>query len=125
MGERVGEEHPEFGAESGHALSGRASKGNSAIATHLFWTAFAAFEFVVTVFLGMLLYLGGALYFAARVYVLALGGLVKRASALAVHRFRDGRVFASASGGKTTPAFSEIAARHVQAGQRRSRSWLN
>ncbi len=106
-------------------VSERASKENIATATRLFWVVFALVEFTVTVLVGALLYLGGALWFAATVYVLALREMVKRASALAMHRFRAGSVFASANGEKTTPAFSEIAARHAQAGRHRPRSWLN
>jgi len=106
-------------------VSERASKENTATAMRLFWVVFALVEFTVTVLVGALLYLGGALWFAARVYVLALGELIKRASALAMHRFRAGSVFASANREKTSPAFSEIAARYAQAGQHRSRSRLN
>jgi hypothetical protein len=56
---------------------------------------FGLFEFVVTVLVGLLLYLGGALYFAACVYMAALSGLFERASALAVQRFRVGELLSS------------------------------
>ena len=63
------------------------------LATRLPWMIFAPVEFAVTVLVGVFLYLGAALYFAAYTYVTALGGLFDRAVALARHRFRVGPIF--------------------------------
>jgi hypothetical protein len=43
------------------------------------WKFFASFEFAATVVVGALLYLAGAVFFAARVYLTALAGLFGRA----------------------------------------------
>jgi hypothetical protein len=92
----------------------------------LLWRIFAPFEFAVTVGVGVVLYLFGALYFAACIFETAVGGLFKRASALFVQRFRTGRVFASANGKmEAPPSLSEIVARQGGPAQRRSTSWVN
>jgi hypothetical protein len=42
------------------------------------WALFASVEFGVTILIAAVLYLGGTLYFAARMYVTALDGSLKR-----------------------------------------------
>jgi hypothetical protein len=93
----------------------------------LFWRIFAPFEFTLTVGVGMVLYLFGALYFACCIFVTALGGLFRRASALLGQRFGKGRVYAAAATGKmgAPPSLSEIIARRAGVTRQRSNSWLN
>ena len=93
----------------------------------LLWRIFAPFEFTVTVGVGVMLYLFGALYFAGCIFVTALGGLFRRAIALLGQRFRKGRVYATAATGKmgAPPSLSEIVARRAKSGRSRSHSWLN
>jgi hypothetical protein len=89
------------------------------MATRFLWMVFAPFEFVVTVLVGLLLYLGVALYFAACLFLKEWGGLFERAVVLAAHRFRVGpneRVGA--------PSLSKESAR-VPVGSGRLSSWLN
>jgi len=94
------------------------------LAERIGWGFFAPLEFCVTVLIGMLLYLGGALYFAAAIYLKALCGLLRRARALAVQRFRAGRV--CADGKMAALSLSEIAAARRTGEQRRhAASWLN
>jgi hypothetical protein len=106
-------------------VSGRAREKGIKLSARLPWMVFAPFEFIVTVLMGVLLYLVGALYFAACVFLAALSGLFKRACALAVQRFRTGRVFARKNGAMGAPLLSEIVARRAESGQRRPTSWLN
>jgi len=80
----------------------------------------------MTVLVGMFLYLGGALYFAASVYLKAVGDLFERAVALARHRFRVGPAF---SGGYVkemgaAPSLHE-ASSLGPVGRGRFHSWLN
>jgi len=90
------------------------------------WRFFAPFEFAVTVIVGVLLYVGGALYFAAYIYLTAVSGLFKRASALVVQRFRVGRVFDSGKSGAPSSLSEIVAARRAEQGHAgRSGSWLN
>ncbi len=94
------------------------------MATRLLWMVVAPFEFAATVLVGVLLYFGGTLYFAACIYFRELSGLFERAAALAVQRFRVGRVFSSTNGKKTTPPVSEVLPRGP-VGLGRFHSWLN
>jgi hypothetical protein len=91
----------------------------------LIWGVFAPFEFGVTVLVGVALYVAGALYFAASIFLVAVVGLLRRAGALAMQRFRVGRIVFSTNGKmEASPSLSEIVAHRVSM-QRRSRSWLN
>ncbi len=81
---------------------------------------FAPFEFVVTILVGVFLYLACAVF----IYLNALRGLFERAVTLIVLRFRVGRVFSSADEKREAPPLSEIAA-HRADGEERFRSWLN
>src|SRR5712692_3932447 len=83
---------------------------------HLPWMIFAPVEFIV-------IYLGGAIYFAGCIYVMALGGLARRASSLLAARFQTGRI--SCEWRKMAPlSLSEIAAARSEQGQERTASWL-
>jgi hypothetical protein len=105
-------------------VGGRTLKEDSTLATRIPWMIFAPFEFAVTVLVGIVLYVAGALYFAACVFLAALRGLFNRASVLFVQRFRKGRIFSS--GGKTGAlSLSEIVARRAGDARTRSHSWLN
>ena len=105
-------------------MSERTSKGNSATATRFLWMVFAPFEFMVTVLVGVLLYLGGALYFAACVFLKELGGLFERAVVLAAHRFRVGPILSATNEKRTAAPLSEAAARGP-VGRGGFHSWLN
>jgi hypothetical protein len=107
----------------GIVASWRTSKGNAAMATRFLWRVFAPFEFVVTVLVGLLLYLGGALCFAACVFLKEWGGLFERAVVLAAHRFR-GPILNSANERVGAPSLPTKSAR-VPVGSGRLSSWLN
>ena len=89
------------------------------------YLVFAPFEFTVTVLVAVLLYLGGALYFAGCIYVTAVGGLFKRAASLFTTRFRIGRVSSVADGEMARLSLAEIAAARHGQDRSSSHSWLN
>jgi len=96
-------------------------KRDPGMAMRTLWAVFAPFEFIVTVLAGVLLFL----LQAALIYFDALRGMLGRAFALLVWRFRVGPISSSASGGKTSPPFSEVASRRESVGRRQVGSWLN
>jgi hypothetical protein len=84
------------------------------------WMVFAPFEFIVTVLVGAILYLG----WAAFIYLKALRDLFGRAVALIMLRFRVGGVFGRAGEKSSEPPISGGFARDL--GERgRLDSWLN
>lgn len=91
-------------------------------ATRLLWMVFAPFEFVVTIAVAVLLYLGVAIL----LYLGALWSSLKRAVTLAVHRFRVGPILSSAdeSTTATMPPLFEAPTRGP-AGRGRFHSSLN
>jgi len=101
-----------------------AGEERAPLAVRLFWMVLAPIEFVGTVLIGALLYLGGALYFAANVYLKTVSGLFERAVALAVHRFRIGPIFSSAEERDVAPTHSETSVLDP-VGRGRFHSWLN
>src|SRR6266850_1428140 len=76
--------------EGGDVRGHFAKRGARGTAPRIPWMLCAPFEFAAIVLMGGLLYAGGALYFAACIWLKTVSGLFGRAVALAAHRFRVG-----------------------------------
>jgi hypothetical protein len=90
------------------------------MATRLLWMVFAPFEFLLMIIGGAFLYL----IWAALIYLDALRGLFERAIALAVLRFRAGRISSLTNGRNTTSPLPEASA-HGPVERGSFHSWLN
>jgi hypothetical protein len=78
------------------------SEQNTSRVTRFLWMVFSPFEFIVTILMAALLYLGVAVF----LYLDALCGALKRAAVLLVWRFRVGPIVNSASESMPAAKFS-------------------